>query len=124
MTKQQTSQDEDELRRLNEEIRNHEFAGNREFFKQCLADNLIFRRARGAVVDKPTFLKDLKPDQYVMLESTIGPVDVKDNSAVVDVMVQAQRHGQEPGTYRNIRMFQRNQNGWQLVAWINTEVEN
>jgi hypothetical protein len=123
---QDNKNSEDLLRRLNHEVGDNEKAANRSFFVLYLADDLVFRRANGDIVEKEAFLDGLMPDQFDMLETSVDALDVKGNSAVVDVTVKAQRRGQKAGEFRNIRVFQRagQQAHWQLRAWINTKIRD
>jgi hypothetical protein len=109
---------------LNEKIGISEKAAQRDFFVQHLADNLVFRRANGAVIGKQEFLEGLKPDQLEMLETFVDDITINQESAVVDVTVKAKRRNQSPAEFRNIRMFQKNGTQWQLAAWINTKLRD
>ena len=80
-----------------------------EFFQALLADKLTFRRANGAVVDKTTFLKDLRnpANTYDMLESSDVSATVHEGVAVVTLLVRAKgmREGKPfAGVFRNIRI--------------------
>ena len=76
MTEMNTSSDQ-ELRRLNEEIRVKEQAGEVPFFDELLADNFLFRRADGTFVDKHHYLEDLESvakNPYERLETVVENV--------------------------------------------------
>lgn len=95
-----------------------------EFFEALLAEQLTFRRANGAIVDKTTFLRDLlNPENtYHMLESEDISATVYEGIAVVTLLVTAKgtREGKSfAGVFRNIRIFVHEpdkQQPWQLHA--------
>ena len=97
------------------------------FFKTLLADKLTFRRASGIVVDKETFLNDLRNpgNTYETLESDNIAAQVYEGVAVITLLVRAKgmREGKSfSGVFRNIRIFVQepnNQPQWQLHAWFN-----
>lgn len=101
-----------------------------EFFKGLLADNLTFRRASGAIVDKETFLTDLRNpgNTYEKLESKDIAVQVYEGIALVTLLVHASgtREGKPfDGVFRNIRIFLREPGKtpeWQLHSWFNVSV--
>ena len=117
---------EQELTELNEQMAEQERRGDDEaatFFRTILADDLIFRRASGAVVTKQQFLYDLTPDAFEVLNSSINGIQVHGEVAVVTVMVEAKRRGQEQEKqYLNVRRFVRRRGQWQLEGWLNTEM--
>jgi hypothetical protein len=101
-----------------------------EFFQALLAETLTFRRANGDVVDKTTFLKDLRnsANTYEMLESEDISATIQEGVAVVTLLVRASgmREGKPfAGVFRNIRIFVHEpdkQQPWQLHAWFNVRV--
>jgi hypothetical protein len=103
-----------------------------EFFEVLLAEKLTFRRANKAVVDKTTFLEDLRnpANTYDMLESESVSVTVHEGVAVVALLVRAKgmREGKPfAGVFRNIRIFVHEpdkQQVWQLHAWFNVRVSD
>lgn len=98
-----------------------------EFMQALLAETLTFRRASGAVVDKATFLKDLRnpANTYDMLESEHISATVYEGVAIVTLLVRAKgmKDGKPfAGVFRNIRIFMHEpdkQQPWQLHAWFN-----
>jgi hypothetical protein len=112
--------------------------------KGVLADDLIFRRASGKVVNKVEYLADLvNPDnkyEYLISEDvqptvfdvqpTVFDVQptVYEDVVTVSLLVRAkgQRETKEfEGVYRNIRIFLKNENkGWQCVVWFNTVIQS
>jgi hypothetical protein len=117
---------EQELTELNEQMAEQERRGDDEaatFFRTILADDLIFRRASGAVVTKQQFLYDLTPDAFEVLNSSINDIQVHGEVAVVTVTVGAKRRGQgQEKQYLNVRRFVRRRGQWQLEGWLNTEM--
>ncbi len=103
---------------------------NDKFFETSLANNLTFRRANGAIVDKETFLNDLQnpANTYETLEQRDIAAQVYEGVGVVILLVQAKgmREGKAfEGLYRNIRIFLKEPNltpGWQLHSWFNVKV--
>ncbi len=116
-------QDEQDLRELNKQLVEAERQGNKKFFEQYLADDLIFRRAKGEVVTKQQFLYDLKPDVFEKLVSNIVDLKIYQDCAVVKVNVIAKRREEAEGEYLNVRRFIKRDGQWQLVAWLNTKVQ-
>lgn len=100
------------------------------FFKTLLADKLTFRRASGVIVDKETFLNDLRNpgNTYETLESEEIAAEVYEGVAVTTLLVRAKgmREGKPfSGVFRNIRIFVQeptNQPQWQLHAWFNLQL--
>lgn len=103
-----------------------------QFFEALLAEKLTFRRANGAVVDKTTFLRDLRNPEntYHMLESEDISATVYEGVAVVTLLVRAKgiREGKPfAGVFRNIRIFvheRAKEQPWQLHAWFNVRVSD
>lgn len=121
---------EEELTQLNIAIGEAEKRRDDAALKCILANDLIFRRASGVVVDKATYLEELlKPENtYSYLCSEI--VDIKlselQNIAIVTLHVYAKgKRGKNlfEGVYRNIRFFQKGEQGWQCHAWFNEPLE-
>ncbi len=108
MTEMNTSSDQ-ELRRLNEEIRVKEQAGEVPFFDDLLADTFLFRRADGTIVDKHRYLDDLPSvveNPYERLEKVVENVTLDGDSAVVNVLVLAkQKKMERTAAFQNVRVF-------------------
>jgi hypothetical protein len=115
-----------ELRRLNEEIRVKEQAGEVAFFDELLADNFLFRRADGTIVDKRHYLGDLAlvaKNPYERLESVVESVILDGGSGVVNVLVLAKRKKMErAAVFQNVRVFIRQGENWKLIMWVNTRI--
>jgi len=115
-----------ELRRLNEEIRVKEQAGEKAFFDELLTDNFLFRRADGTIVDKRHYLGDLElvaKNPYERLESVVESVILDGGSGVVNVLVLAKRKKMErAAVFQNVRVFSREGENWKLIMWVNTKI--
>jgi hypothetical protein len=108
---------------LNQRMTEAEKKGDVPFFRDVLAEDLIFRRAKGAVVTKEQFILDLKGDAFEKLEAEVLEVRNYADGAVVKVNVRAKRRGDpSEGRYLNVRRFVKRDDKWQLVAWLNTEM--
>jgi hypothetical protein len=93
-----------------------------------VADDLSFRRANGAIVDKAAYLAGIQdPDNtYEYLHSEDVQASVYETTAVVSLRVRAKgMRGGAPfeGTFRNIRVFLR-QPAWQCTMWFNVRIED
>ena len=116
-------QDEQILIKLNRQISEAEKQGNKSFFEDTLAENLIFRRASGQIVTKQKFLDDLATDAFDILIADIADVKIYQNTAVVVVYITAKRKvDEQEGMYLNIRVFTKDPNQWKLSAWFNNKV--
>jgi hypothetical protein len=115
-----------ELRRLNEEIRVKEQAGEKPYFDELLADTFLFRRADGTIVDKRQYLDDLgsvAKNPYERLESVVENVTLDGVSGVVNVLVLAKRKKMErAAVFQNVRVFIRQDENWKLIMWVNTKI--
>src|SRR5437016_11226741 len=99
------------LKRLNEEIGRKEQAGEVLFFDTLLADNFLFRRASGAIVDKQHYLNGLMSvteNPFEQLDTIVETITLDEDSAVADVLVIAKRKNMErAAAFRNVRVFRR-----------------
>jgi hypothetical protein len=120
------------LLELNTQIAEAESQRKADFLDKVLSEALRFRRASGVVVDKATYLNDLKDPgntyEYNVPED-VTP-EIYGSLAVVTLLVRAKgtRAGKPfEGTFRNVRIFL-NEPGkdshWQLHSWFNVKVEN
>ena len=120
----ETDPEKQRLRRLNEEIGEKEKDGDGKYFLMLLADDFVFRRANGDIVNKKDYLESLEKvaeNPYEHLEVHVREVVIDRDSAVADVLVIAKRKNmQRPGRFTNVPMFKREDTQWKLVAWINT----
>ena len=116
-------QDEQILIKLNRQISEAEKQGNKSFFEDTLAENLIFRRASGQVVTKQEFLDGLATDAFDILIADIANVRIYQNTAVVVINITAKRKvDEQEGMYLNIRVFTKDSNQWKLSSWFNNKV--
>jgi hypothetical protein len=119
---------EQDLTQLNIDIGIAEKRGNHAALDSFLADDLIFRRASGIVVNKETYLQDLQnpKNSYKYLRSEVLDIKLSElqDSAIAIVQVKAKgKRGDTTfeGTYRNIRFFRKNGSSWQCYAWFNEQ---
>src|SRR5206468_834977 len=113
------------LMELNKKMGENEKSADLIFFQDLLADNFLFRRANGDVVNREAYLQDLEQiaeNPYQRLDTHVREVVVDKDSAVATVLVIAKRKKMEqPGGFNNVRMFERRNGKWKLVSWINTK---
>lgn len=118
--------DERNLVELNEKFGEAELARDESFFRDVLADHLIFRRASGAWVSKDGFLEDL-----VKLENTyeyivsrgVEVIFSGTDTALVSLLVWAKgRRGDNTfhGIFRNTRLFVKQGEAWRCAVWFNS----
>ena len=117
---------EQELTQLNIAIGEAEKQRDDAALKRILADDLIFRRASGIVVDKSTYLEELlKPENtYNYICSEVIDVKLSKSQTVAIVALHVRAKGKRgenlfEGVYRNIRIFQKGEQGWQCHMWFN-----
>lgn len=116
-----------ELTSLNATFATAEREGDVAFFRRHLADGLRFRRASGKVVDKDTFLKDLRAagnTNEILDASDIEVLPYGEDLAVVSVRIRFKgTRGGMPvdGVFRNIRVFVRAGGVWTCAVWFNTK---
>jgi ketosteroid isomerase-like protein len=115
-----------ELRRLNIELTEQERRGVDAvaWFEGVLDDRLVFRRGNGTVVDKDGFLEGLKDpgNTNEVLTTEIRQVQMLGDQAFVEAEVRLKgTRGGKPvdGTFRNLRLFERQADGWRCVMWFN-----
>jgi hypothetical protein len=89
----------------------------------CLSRDLVFRRADRRVVDKEAFMKGLRDESpFVNRESHDVSVSLVRDRAMVTVIVSAARKDGTVGWYRNVRLFFRRGDRWQMEVWFNDDV--
>lgn len=98
-----------------------------KFFDELLSDQLIFRRASGAVVGKfepeGGFMGSLeKASPFKDRVSEDIKVTLIEDRALVTLFVVGTKSDGTVGRYRNIRMFSRFGDDWVLEFWYNYEV--
>lgn len=119
---------EKELIEINLKIGEAEKARDEAFLKRVLADDLIFRRASGQVVNKTEYLTDLQNSANTydyLISEDVKPM-LYEGIAVVSLRVKAGiKRGTSTfeGNFRNIRLFLRRNERWQCVIWFNTSIE-
>ena len=110
--------DETELVRINKQIGEAEQEADETFLRRVLADELVFRRASGKVVSKEVFLADLPNNKFERVPENINVTfDEERKTALVSLVVHAL--GSE---FKNLRVFQRREAGWQCIVWFNTKL--
>ena len=116
-----------DLKELNEAFGEAEKARDSTFFKDHLSDNMVFRRASGAITDREQFLTGLLDEEVVYHEITtqvITPIayskDRMTAAVKATVTVDMTNHGKDiKGSFTNFRFF-RNENGtWKLLTRYN-----
>jgi ketosteroid isomerase-like protein len=119
-----------ELTKLNIDIGEAEKQRDKDTLNRILANDVIFRRASGVVVDKATYLKDLQNSEntYNYLCSEVIEVKLSESqdTAIVTLHVRAKgKRGGNPfeGVYRNIRAFRKEGQDWKCYAWFNEPLE-
>lgn len=112
--------DESELIKINERIGEAEVKGDAEFLRAVLADELIFRKGDGSVVNKEEFLRDVPNKKFERESSEIKVTfDNEGNLALVTLKIRALG-----SKFRNLRVFERRGDaaGWQCIVWFNTKL--
>ena len=121
----------EQLKKINDEIRDAEWNRDIPFMKMVLDEDLLFQRANGSFVDREKYLKELSDlnNSYDHLEHIVQEIKIneEENKASVNVIVKASgKRGVPPqpfnGVYRNIRFFRKNEE-WQLYAWHNEVIK-
>jgi hypothetical protein len=102
-------------------------ASGREFFEGVLAARFYFRRGDGSVDTRDAFLKGLgDPDNSTdLLTTEIVQVQLLGKQAFVEALVRfkGKRRGKKAaGVFRNLRLFERQPEGWRCVMWFNKKV--
>lgn len=112
---------------LNRKIGEAEFTRDDAFLRGVLSDELVFKRASGAIVTKEEYLTELKKPEntYEYLFSEDIRVTASGNAALVSLLVYAKgRRGEKEfsGVFRNQRVFVRKEGNWQCSLWVNSVV--
>jgi hypothetical protein len=122
---------EEELIQLNIVIGEAEKQRDKDTLDRILANGLIFRRASGVVIDKATYLKELQNPENTCNYLCSEVIDIKlsksQTVALVAHHVRAKGKGGEnpfEDVYRNIRFFQKGEQGWQCHMWFNESLES
>lgn len=120
--------DEDELKKLNEEFNEKEQQGDeaaKAWFDGVLSDKLLFRRASKMVVNKKSFRDGLVQDKRftsrTMEDFKVTPCP--DRRVLVTMIVHTiAAADKKEEKFRNIRLFSKQGNKWQLEFWYNYNV--
>jgi len=118
--------DEEQLKRTNMSIALWEQQRDEDSIKhldRVLSANLVFRRANKSVVGKADFMAGLAgPSPFEERHSEHATVDILGDRAVVTVTVVATKKSGSEERYRNLRIFVRRDEQWQLEFWFNDDV--
>ena|SRR5467141_2558443 len=130
-----TEEDRITLLEINRKIGEAELRSDEKFLKQVLAEDLQFRRASGAVVDRDTYFKGVADpaNTYAYSHSDDFQLFGVGDSVVVGLLVWAKgvrgKGTPEPkpfsAVYRNIRIFHRDStaaHGWLCNFWFNDQI--
>ena len=115
-----------ELEQINARMTEEERRGaaGARFFETLLDDALVFRRGDGSVTDKAGFLAGLADpgNSSELLTSETRQLLVFEDQAMAEVVVEliGTRGGENvAGSFRNLRLFERQPGGWRCVMWFN-----
>ena len=105
-----------------------ELSRDESFLRAILADDLVFRRANGAVVTKEDYLSELiKPENtYENLSAENIKAQINGEAALVSLIVRAKgKRGEKEfeGNFRNLRVFLQRDKNWQCAVWHNSRLE-
>jgi hypothetical protein len=118
--------DEDQLKRTNLSIADWEQKRDAEAIQKLdaiISPQLVFRRADRTVVGKDKFMADLqKRSPFATRESEDATVEIRGDRALVTLIVTTTSGDGTESRYRNIRMFIRRDEDWQLEFWFNDDV--
>ena len=121
-----SSSDIEELERINDRMTAEERRGadGAAFFETALDEHLAFRRGDGSVTDKAGFLAGLADpgNTNEELTSETRQLLVFEDQAMAEVVVSlvGKRGGKSvAGSFRNLRLFERQPDGWRCVMWFN-----
>lgn len=105
------------LVRLNVDIGVAETNGDRAFLDNVIDQQLAFRRANGAVVDRAGYLAAVATSEP--RETDIESIQLYGDRAIVTCIVTLLRTNGERPRFHNARMFARTGAGWKLLGWAN-----
>lgn len=117
----------EQLDKINNDIRDAEWNRDTKDLKTILAEDILFRRASGALVDRTSYLTALLDNNNTFSEleniSITTTVNEKEDKAISVVIVKAAgKRGPEQktfsGDFKNIRFFRKGKD-WELYAWYN-----
>ena len=120
--------DRDRLEQINSSIGTWEQERGSEAIEkldELLSSELLFRRADGTVVGKPEFMKALRgPSPFATRAAEDLAVEIKGDRALATLTVVTTKADGTEGRYRNVRLFVRRDDQWQLEFWFNDDVTN
>jgi ketosteroid isomerase-like protein len=103
--------------------------GDKAAFEKFFADDVIYTRAVGLVLDRAAILKDVAPPKPSEPLATYDAEDIvvhqHNDVAVVNfrLIVTVDDHGkQEKSYYRNTGTFLRESGQWRVIAWQATPI--
>jgi len=118
--------DRDRLEQINSSIGTWEQERDAEAIEKLddlLSPELLFRRADGSIVGKPEFMAALRgPSPFATRAAEDLEVEIKGDRALGTVTVVTTKADGTKGRYRNVRMFVRRDDQWQLEFWFNDDV--
>lgn len=118
--------DKRKLEELNRKIAKAEQTRDKdakEFFKELLSDELIFRRADTTVVGKDAFINDLnEPNPFTSRTAEEITVTRCGDRALVTLILHTEKSDGTQGRYRNIRVFFFAGDKWRLEVWYNYDL--
>lgn len=95
--------------------------GDKKSLERYLHQDLVFRRANGSIVNRETFLAELEAREsldWEFVEDQQDGTDTRADSVVVTLIVRTLG-----GTFRNVRVFVRDDGEWRCKLWVNTRLE-
>jgi ketosteroid isomerase-like protein len=103
--------------------------GDRAAFERFFADDVIYTRAVGAVLDRAAILKNVEPPKPGEPSATYdaGEILIHQKGDVAVVNFRLVVHGNEQGKpsdhyYRNTGTFLRQNGEWKVIAWQATPI--
>lgn len=103
--------------------------GDKAAFERFFAEDVIYTRGSGIVVDRAAILKNVEPAKTGEPVPHYDAVDIlihqKGDVAVVNfrLVVEVDNHGkQEKSYYRNTGTFLRQSGQWKVIAWQATPI--
>ena len=118
--------DEDHLKRTNLSISRWEQERDEDSIKRLdrvLSSHLLFRRANKTVVGKADFMAGLEgASPFETRESEDVTVEIMGDRAVAVLTVVTTKKDGTEERFRNVRMFGRRGDEWQVEFWLNDDV--
>jgi glyoxylase I family protein len=120
-----TTQVKADLHELNLKLAEAERSHDIPELREILHDNLFFRRADGTIVTKEQYLDAVRKRIYKRLDSELIEIDERRDTALVTVIVRAEGTDVDTafsGSFRNTRLFVREEGRWQCLTWMNARI--